>query len=326
VTRPTHLDLSEALKEIDRRLRTPGSPRRVTLPFAPQANASLRPDPAQLQDQLKALADSWDGVVGVYVYDSAKQREVASVNKETVFSAASVMKAAILLYTYIQQPEIDATLDGWLQDMIVNSNNIAANNLLAADAGGNSATDAARGALALSQVLGNLGLQHTYIRAPYADDNYSTNYGIAIPAGPDQEGEPPFTTADPYLRTTPAEMSQVFVWIEECRQGSGPLLAQFAGALTPARCQEMSDRLAQTRDHEQLGVGLPDGTRFAHKGGWIDDMEGDVGAIQSPGGDYVVAVFVYRDAGRFDSGQALDLLASFGHLIYSYFNPVLAPE
>jgi beta-lactamase class A len=216
--------------------------------------------------------------------------------------------------------------------MIVESDNYSANTLLAVSVGG-APTDtekALEGALAMSAMLkDDLGLQHTYQNMPYEAAEYLVKVrGIKIKRGPAQEGAKPYTDADPVLRTTPAEISSIFLMIEQCSQGQGPLLAKFK-TLTPQRCAEMIKRLEQNGDHSRLVAGLPAHARVAHKSGWIEDMQADVGIVQSPGGNYLTAIYVYRDirgTGTFLTDQvATPVIAAFSRLIYSYYNPVASP-
>jgi beta-lactamase class A len=128
--------------------------------------------------------------------------------------------------------------------------------------------------------------------------------------------------ADPWLRATPAEIGRVFMWIERCAQGRGPLPARFGATLTPARCGEMIGLLEQNGDRSRLVAGVPESTRIAHKSGWIGDTQGDAGIVRSPGGDYLVSVFVYRDADAFDPDAAAATIAEVSRVVYGYFNPL----
>src|SRR6185436_12980555 len=151
---------------------------------------------------------------------------------------------------------------------------------------------------------------HTYLRTPYAEEDSPADFSdLDVSPGSEQEGAPPYTVADPWLRATPAEIGRLFLWIERCAQGGGPLPARFGATLTPARCREMIGLLEQNGDRSRLVAGVPEGTLVAHKCGWIDDTQGDVGIVRSPGGDYLLAVFVYRDADAFDADAAAATIA-----------------
>lgn len=319
------VDVEAAIKQIDERLHSPGATRRVTLDLAPEA-AAARPAPEQLQQQIEAMADDWNGVAGIYVYDLAADQIVATLNQDTVFSGASVMKVPILLYAYTSLPSFTDEQETWLQKMIVESDNLAANQLLATSAGGTGTESALQGVLEMTKMLQSLGLKHTYQYTPYEANDYLNLQNIKTRNGPKQEGPKPYTDADPKLRTTPAEMSRIFLLIHQCSQGKGELLEKFGGSLTAPRCQEMLDRLEDNGDHSRLVAGLPDGTRVAHKSGWIEDMQADVGIVHSPGGDFLVAIYIYREIVRgknyLDDSVAAPVIASFARLVYTYYNPL----
>ena len=320
------LDIDAAVAQIVERLRAVGGARRVTLALARGADATARPTPEQLQRQIEAMAAEWQGVVGVYVYDLASDQVVAALNENTVFSGASVMKVPILLQSYITIPEFTPRQEQWLEKMIVESDNLAANQMLAASANGSGTEDALQGALDMTEMLQSLGLEHTYQYMPYEASEYLIKVRkFQIKRGPLREGSAPYTEPDPVLRTTPAEISRVFLLIYQCSRGQGLLLEKFANALTAGRCQEMLDRLEQNGDHSRMVAGLPPGTRVAHKSGWIEDMQADVGIVHSPGGDFLLAVYLYR---KIDPRKtyltdevAAPVIASFARLVYSYYNP-----
>lgn len=293
--------------------------------WVPQASHPLeprRPPTEQLLRQLEELEGGWGGVLGVSVYDLAADRAVAGLHQDTVFSGASVLKAAIMLHAYAELPNFSQEQDDWLHQMIIDSDTGAANALLAASVGGSTSNDAARGALHMTAMLEELGLQHTYLRTPYIEEDVLPDLaGLDVYPGPEPEGAPPYTVADPWLRATPAEIGQLFLWIERCVQGRGPLPARFGATLTPERCREMIDLLEQNGDRSRLVAGMLEGTFVAHKSGWIGDTQADVGIVRSPGGEYVVAVFVYHDADTFDPTAAATTIAEASGVVYRYFNP-----
>lgn len=316
------LDTDAAVEKIGELLRSPGAPRRLTLSLAPEREGA-RPTIAQLSEQIAGIEKEWGGVVGVYLYDLSAREESLGYHENTTFSAMSVMKAAIMLHAYAKIAELTPEQSRWTDDMIVRSDNWAANAMLAAGAGGKSPNDAARGALAMSEMLADLGLEHTYMRSPYATGGYPIDFtGLKVEPGPVREGEEPYTESSRYLRTTPAEISRVFLWIEQCRQDDGPLPEAFPETLTPERCGEMLERLEHNADQSRLVAGLPEGTRVAHKSGWIEDANGDAGIVRSPNGDYLAAIFVYRDQASFNEDRAAATIARISRLIYTYFNPL----
>ena len=314
------LDMNGALAQIDDALR--GTSRRVELTLS--ASAARVPH-EQLQQALKQLAGEWDGVVGLYLYDVASG-DTITINPDTVFSGASVLKVPIMLHAYAQLPKFSDTQQRWMKEMIVDSNNMSANALLAATvSGAPSDTEAAlRGVRAMTDELKALGLEHTYQSLPYESGDYLIKVrGLKIPKGPAQEGKPPFTEADPYVRTTPAEMGRLFMLLNACAGGEGDLLQRYGESLSPERCKDMLGWLARNDDKTRMVAGLPPGTAVAHKSGWVEDMQADAGIVTSPGGTYVLTVYLYQKQNNsyLSDEEATPWLAAFSRLVYSAYNP-----
>jgi beta-lactamase class A len=249
----------------------------------------------------------------------------------TVFAGASTIKTAIMLNAYANLERFDKLEQTWLEEMIVESDNLAANGLLAAAAGGQGTEYAFEGADAMSVMLEEqLGLRHTYLFVPYETADYIKLYKPKFrcgPAGP--VGEKPYTEMGACLRAEPASMARLYVLIDECASGEGLLLDEFE-KLSPRRCQEMLDRLAENGDTTRMVAGVPEGVRVEHKSGWIEDMQADVGIVRSPGGDYVLAVYVYRpllkDMFLWKDEVMAPAVAAFSHLAYTAYNPVPLDE
>jgi beta-lactamase class A len=288
----------------------------------------IYPTADQLQLAVNEMAANWPGIVGIYVYDIDNNQVVAKLNETSVFSGASVMKVAILLNAYANTTSFGADVKEWMRQMIVVSDNIAANRMLAISVGGLSTEDAYRGTQRMNAMFKALGLQFTYQNLPYEARDYLIgllNYDIA--RGPKIEGPPPHTDADPMLRTTPAEMSTVFLEIYRCSQGTGVLLELYPETLSAERCNEMLDLMRRNGDFTRMMSGLPEGTISARKSGWIEDMQADVGIITTPSGrNFLMAIYVYRpitaEIGNLPDNIAAEAISGFARLIYSAFEPL----
>ena len=315
------LDVEGAATRVGEQLRS-GARDALDLALVLDVGAG-RPEAAQIQEQLAQMAAEWRGVAGVYLYDLDGDAAVAQVNPGSVFSGASVMKAPIMLNAYISLQAFTKQQDAWLHQMIEVSDNNAANQLLAASADGSGMAAAVRGVNLMTDRLRALGLEHTYQYAPYASSQWHGRLPIRG-RGPAREGDAPYTQADPYLRATPAEMARVFVLIHQCSQGHGRLLELFGQQLSPTRCQEMVDRLRRNADTTRMVAGLPAGADVAHKSGWIDDMQADVGIVHSPGGTFVAAIYVFYTPGTRNVTSAPNAIARIARLIYSSYNPLPA--
>jgi beta-lactamase class A len=302
----------------------------VTLPLQ-ASDVVATPTAAQLQDAINVMAEAWPGIVGIYVYDLDRNEVMATYNENTVFSGASVMKVPILIHAYANVPAFDADQTRWMQRMIIDSDNLSANKMLATSINGQGTESAYLGAQSMNKMLIALGLAHSYQNMPYEARDYLIGVlNYEIKRGPKQEGPPPHTDADPMLRTTPAEMSKVFIELYRCSQGTGELIALYPETLNAARCGEMLDLMHKNADFSRMMSGLPDDAYVSHKSGWIEDMQGDVGIVTTPDKrHFMMAIYVYRDIAA-NGGYLLDNVAGpaiggFARLIYSAFVPAVAP-
>jgi beta-lactamase class A len=316
------LDVAAALAQIATELQSPDASAIITLDLEEDPNVP-RPTFAQLQEQVNIIADEWNGVVGFYLQDLATG-ETVTRNPDTVFSGASLLKVPILLFAYTRIPEFDEEEERWKREMVIESNNLSANDLLAAAVEGTGTDMAYAGSKEMNVMLRELGFQHTYQNMPYEAGDYLIGLrGLAIEYGPAQEGSPPYTEADPIVRTTPAEISRIFVMINECSQGEGQLLEQFTATLTAEDCQAILDLLAQNADKSRIAAGLPEGTRFEHKSGWTGDMHADVGIVRSEGGDFLLATYIYQEQNNsyLPDFRAARYISALSRLVYTAYNP-----
>ncbi len=316
----TTLDMDAAVKQIDERLHAVGGARRVTLTPGPGA---ARPTSEQLQQQIEALAKEFKGTIGVYVYDLASGEQIAGLNERTAFTAASTIKVAIMLNAYINLPKLSAKQTEALKKMIVESDNLKANDVMAASAGGTTTEAAFEGAEQMSAMLSDLGLKNTFLYVPFESGDFIKLYKVKFKTGPKQGGEAPYISSSNTLRTTPYEMAQIYVYLEQCSRGQGVLLEKFSENLTADRCKEMIGWLEKNADAKRMVSGLPQGTRVAHKSGWIPpQVQGDVGIVRSPGGDFIVSIFVAQPGERYADKAVQGLIGDYARLVYSYYNPV----
>lgn len=305
--------------------------REVTLSLQPTTTPVL-PTSAQLQAAISEMAANWPGIIGVYVYNLDTNEVVATLNENTVFSGASVMKVPILIHAYANLSEFTDDDVRAMRRMIIDSDNLSANRMLAASVRGVGTESAYQGTLSMNEMLKSLGLEHTYQNLPYEAREYLINVlNYNIQGGPKQEGQPPFTDADPMLRTTPAEMASVFVELYHCSQGEGKLVELYPDTLNAERCGEILDLMHENADYSRMMSGLPEDAYVSHKSGWIEDMQADVGVITTPNNQrFVMAVYVYRDIAE-SGGYLLDevagpVIGGFARLIYSAYMPETATK
>jgi beta-lactamase class A len=322
------IDVEAAIKAVSGRLADPTETKAlelelVTLDEAPEVSME------QLEAEIKALAATWKGVTGLYLYDLASGEEI-KLNADSVFAGASTIKVAIMLNAYANLSKFTSRQEFWMGEMIRYSDNLSANDLMAAAAGGTSTEYAFDGAEQMSAMLAELGLKNTYLYVPYESGDYIRQNKVKYKCGPrDPVGPKPYTETGCALRTTPYEMAQIYRYLDACANDEGPLLT-VSKLLTSERCQDMLDRLATNADKKRFVSGLPKGTRVEHKSGWIENMQADVGIIRSPGGDVVLSVYLYRPLPEgvylWSDEYVAPYLGAFAGLVYSAYNPVELTE
>lgn len=313
------LNVNQTIGRITQELRQPTGARQLELVV--ESPPGARPPMAELERVLRAHAALWKGVAGLYVRD-LQTGETVAYNADTVFSGASVMKVPIMIFAYSRLGALDDEQRGWMQRMIIESQNLDANSLLAAAVDGEGTEAALQGVNEMTAMLKRLGLSRTYMLIPYESGDWLIQQSMLPGGGPAREGAEPFTAADGYVRTTPREMGELFVMLDECAQGTGPLLKKVGGKLNDRLCQEMLGWLQQPHDQERMVAGLPSNAKVAHKGGWVEDMQSDVGIVESPGGRYVAAIYIWRDGYVTDANaNPSPYLGDFSHTIYTFFNP-----
>jgi hypothetical protein len=131
------------------------------------------------------------------------------------------------------------------------------------------------------------------------------------------------TNPDSYTQTTASDMSLLLGDIYDCAEDGGTLQAVFPEEITPQECSRMLDLLSENILGTLIKAGLPEGTRIAHKHGWRSsplDMIGDAGIVFSPGGDYVITIFLWNETEMVWEPTS-KLIANLSRAAYNYFNP-----
>ncbi len=159
-----------------------------------------------------------------------------------------------------------------------------------------------------------IGLVNTFMATPYDEDRPPPH--IVTPANSRRDVN---TEPDPYMQTTPLDMGLLLEMIYQGARGGGTLIAAYPGQITPEECQAMLELMKSNRIGSLIEKGLPEGTPLAHKHGWIGDTHADAGIVFSPGGDYVLVVFLYQQ-GWLQWERSAPLIASISHVTYNYFN------
>jgi hypothetical protein len=295
--------LSSALVSADRRPFDLA----VEIQEAPQKDLDL------LKGLLQSRLDDHSGLIpGIFIKDLQTGDELA-INGDVAYAGLSVLKIAVLEEAYRsldEPPGVETTK--LISETMTESGNFTANLLLrdVIDEG-----DAYRAVETLTASMERLGLENTYMAAPY--DKRIADLTVVTPANSRTDIS---TEADPFIQTTPLDVGLLLEMIYQCSHGGGALLITYPDALSADECQEMINWMGKNRIESLMEIGLPSGTRVAHKHGWISDTHADAGLVFTPGGDYVLVVFLHRPE-WLKWEESAPLIADISTAAYNYFNP-----
>lgn len=320
------LNIDRARTLIEDALRSPTN-RVVTLTY--QRTAPTRPTFDNLEILLKQIIEisGFDGVIGFYLADLQNAQEVhfaldngteISVDPDVVFTASSTIKIPIMFSNILRNGPPDETTNRYLENVFQQSDNAAADVLM-------NEIDSGIGPLLVTEDIQSLGLENTFMAGFFCN-----------PANPcpllkryttlSNQRTDVYTNPDDFNQTTPSEMGIFLTDIYQCAEnGGGALIAAYPNKITQADCQLMIDYMVQDKFGSLLQAGLPDGTRVAHKHGFIPDRYGvvhdisDVGIVYTPGGNFVIAIYTYHPVQGI-WGEVNPLFVELTQAIYNYFN------
>lgn len=318
------LDIEGAIPLIETALNSL-SEREVVLPM--DRTEPSRPAFQNLEVLLKQTLQvaEFDGLAGIYLMDLQTHQELhfavragedVPVEPDIAFTASSIIKIPIMVSAVRRMGDTpdDETLK-LMQDMIELSGNEAADWLM------DRVIDNERGPLLVTEDMQALGLENTYMAGYFSIGSPL----LAVIETPANQRQDVFTDPDPYSQTTPSDMGMLLEDIYQCaRTGGGPLSVVFPGEISQADCQRMNTSLINNRLPVLLTAGLPEGTSIAHKHGWVTvngiiNTIGDAGIIYSPGGDYILVVFLYHPDQLIWDPASL-LIAELSNAVYNYYN------
>lgn len=219
-------------------------------------------------------------------------------------------------YRYLDQPP-DPDTTKILTETMTLSGNFTANLLLRMIGQG----DAYRGTEILNASMRKLGLVNTFMATPYDEEVIPPTIVTEANSRTDLNTEP-----DPYMQTTPADMGLLLEMIYQCRSGGGVLTLIYPNDLVPDECAAMLEHMLgnQLSGEDDVPVliaaGVPEGTAIAHKHGWVDDTRADAAIVLTPGGDFVLVIYLYQP-GWVNWDVTNSLMTRISQLIYAYFNP-----
>jgi len=323
-TSGTVLDLDTAVLLIDDSMnsisnRSVNLPRRQTRP--------PRPSLQNLKTLLLQTIDlnGFDGIVGLYMLNINTIEELhfayqngveISTNPDVAFTTASIVKIPIMtsIFLRINEDEDPETIN-LLQKMIIESGNDPADWVM------ERVIHTSLAPLEITDDMQKLGLENTFLAG---------EFGLGSPLlkvykTPANQREDISTDPDLYNQTTPSDIGMLLEDIYLCADsGQGTFKAVFPEEITQAECQIMIDYLSQNKMPSLLEAGVPDVTAVAHKHGWVTyngimRTLGDAGIIFSPGGDYILAIFLYHPQ-QLIWDNASFLVGQLSAAIYNFYN------
>ena len=117
-------------------------------------------------------------------------------------------------------------------------------------------------------------------------------------------------------------MASLLTMIYQCATKAGGAFAVvFPNLITQEECQDIITLLSSNKIATLIEAGVPEGIVVAHKHGFgSSDTIGDAGIVFSPGGDYVIVMYLWRP-GYLEWEMSSPIMANISRVAYSYFNP-----
>ncbi len=332
------IDLEAARDLIDKALRRPTN-RRVTLPLKSEGAHDKNMDTLKsaILEYLKNIDylggkglpfDSPATIGAVTVIDLQTGKEM-SINPDVAFSAMSTIKIPILLNrfrTLTFEPSSD--LKWLLAASLICSSDSASNYLMQTSGVGNDANAMLRDGLQqVIQTVQALGAKNTFIDAPLYVGDKSLQFNIGAPkTSPNKlyNAHP-----DPYSQTTSEDMAILLQELYDCSEYGSGLRTIYPNNYTQMECKQMIELMSGNMIGRLLELGIPPGTRIAHKNGWGGTARdganvSDAGIVYSPGGNYIITVYIWESRANPDGIGSLDTwkaVEGISRITYNYFNP-----
>jgi beta-lactamase class A len=270
-------------------------------------------------------------VVSVGVIDLETGKETW-INPDVAYSSMSTIKIPILLNAFANLPFAPDNDVRWLMGAsILCSNNSASNFLMQlVGEGANERRQMEDGLQKLMALMQTLGAPNTYINAPIFVDPEAQPW--SIPAPVTTSLRTPDAKADLFSQTTAQDMGTLMQHIYDCAQYNSGLMAIAPDKFTASECQQILELLSGNVINRLIELGVPHGTKVAHKNGWGGAPGGRSGAnvsdaaiVFSPGGDYVLVVYIWEtfatESGTSTTMTTWETTEGISRIVYNYFNP-----
>ncbi|MBI3159964.1 MAG: serine hydrolase [Chloroflexi bacterium] len=319
------IDTDAALVQVGDALRSPAR-RVVSLPV--RRTSPARPSIQNLEIFLKQTLDvsEFDGVAAIYLLDLQTAQEIYFVQNagqavpmppDVAFTASSTIKIPIMISAYRRVDENSGQeAYNLLAGMIEESGNDPADWLM------EGYINQFRGPLEVTADMQELGLMNTFLAGYFRPGSPILQF---FTTEANSRTDLP-TDLDPYNQTTPLELGMLLEDIYHCAQnGGGALVAVFPDEITQDECQQMVEYLSRNFVPFLIPAGTPEGTRIAHKHGWVTDLTGaittigDAGIVFTPSGNYVLVIFFHHPV-QLVWEPISALIADLARVVYNYYN------
>ena len=275
----------------------------------------------QLTLLLQARLAQFPGKTSLFLKDLQTGHEI-DLNPHVAYSGLSLTKIALAVEVYrrLDQPPDAQTTALVTETLGLEDSDAAANQLLAMIGDGS----AQAGVEDLTSSMHNVGLVDTFMTAAYGVTD--TAESLVTPANSNPAAG---TVPDPARQTTPTDIGLLLEMIYQCSHSGGALLAVYPDKFTPAECNQMLDLMKQNAPQTTEGVppllkgGVPDTVEVAHKLGGDFDTRADAAIMSTPGGDYVLVVFLTTPGQWGDWNVADGVMVDVSRAAYHFFNPTV---
>ncbi|NCF64910.1 MAG: hypothetical protein GWP61_02985 [Chloroflexi bacterium] len=315
-TSGTKTEIDASLADVEAALYRPGN-REARLkvgPYEPERPA-INLLTRLLVNLLQVYEQETGGVASVFTMDLANGQVVA-INENVAMSGIDLLRVPIVLETYRALDRLPTlTQRELISDTLISQpENTSVNDLLSVIAGED---DLYRGAEIVTESMQRLGLENTFMAAPYDEPLRAGKPGLETPAN---TVEALRTRLDPEIQTTAEDIGILLSMIYYCAQGNGgALLAVYPEQLTQEECQQTLDYMQQNQIGSLIEAGVPPETPIAHRHGWISDTHADAAIVSTPGGDYVIVGILYKPD-WLEWELSSPLLTNISRATYNYFN------
>ncbi len=271
-----------------------------------------------------------DTLASVGVIDLQNGQEMW-INGDIAYSSMSTMKIAVMLNFMAKQRFALEAQDKWmLSGSMLCSHNVYSNFLIQLPGQGNTANaKLADGLKQVGETATKLGAKYTFINAPF----WVGQKAFSINDNPPPVPNPKFDARpDTWSRTTPLDMATLLQGLYDCAEYGSGVAAILPDNLSQTKCKQMVELMSGNKINRLIELGVPDGTRVAHKNGWGGTPNyganvSDAAIVYTPGGNYVLVAFMWEAKANQDglpsSMIGWESIEGISQIVYNFFNPAV---